>query len=276
LTRRKLGERTLPLHETLLVSNAAGGRVVFLAGRSDTIGPVRLGVAGADGRVRTVVLDRIAGGTEPPADYSTGVIKGAWPGLAVQPDGRRAAVIAAGGLVAEVDLDSLVVSYHPRGVRTPARAHKALAGWQRSALWLPAGTLAVTGMDYSASVANGTEEMTGTPAGVTLVDTRDWTSKGIDEGASLVTRVGSTLVVYGGAYASGPNGGTGIGVRGYSPDGALRFQLFGAEQILDVQAAGELVYVTGCDRRCFRIVEPASGMVTGMAQTLRPTQLVGF
>jgi hypothetical protein len=118
--------------------------------------------------------------------------------------------------------------------------------------------------------------MTGTPAGVTLVDTRDWTSKGVDEGASLVMRVGSTLVAYGGAYASGPNGGTGIGARGYSPDGALRFELFGTEQILEVQSAGGLVYVTGCDSRCFRIVDPASGTLVGTPQTLQPTQLVGL
>jgi hypothetical protein len=67
-TRRKLSDRALALRETLVASGAAGGRVVFLTGRSDAIGPVRLGVAGADGRVRTVVLDRIAGGTEAPAD----------------------------------------------------------------------------------------------------------------------------------------------------------------------------------------------------------------
>jgi hypothetical protein len=274
-THRKLTDRALPLRETLLGSSAAEGRVVFLVGRSDSIGPVRLGVAGADGRVRTVVLARITGGTEVPADHATGVIKGAWPGLAAAPDGRRAAVVGAGGLVAEVDLDSLAVSYHTRTVRTPARAHKALAGWQRSALWLPTGVVAITGRDYSASVANGTEEMSGTPAGVTLVDSRDWTSKGVDEGASLITRIGSTLVAFGGAYASGPNAGTGIGVRGYSPDGALLFQLFGTDQILDVQAAGGLVYVTGCDSRCFRIVDPASGAMVGTAQTLRPTQLVG-
>jgi hypothetical protein len=196
--------------------------------------------------------------------------------LAIEPDGRRAAVVGEGGLVAEVDLDSLAVSYHPRALRTPARAHKALAGWQRSALWLPTGALAITGMDYSASVANGSEEMSGTPAGVTLVDTRDWTSRSVDGDASLITRIGSTLVAFGGAYASTPNAGTGIGVRGYSPDGVPRFQLFGADQVLDVQAAGGLAYIAGCDNRCFRIVDPASGAMVGTAQTLRPTQLVGL
>jgi hypothetical protein len=272
---RKIGERSLPAHQMLLRS-AAGDRVVFLTSESQSIAPVRLGVAGIDGAVRTVLLARIAGGTQLPADPSTAAVTSYSPALTVEPGGRRAAIVGAAGLVAEVDLNTLAVTYHPGALRKLARAAKAMQGWQRSALWLSSGTIAVTGMDYSATVANGQEEMTETPAGLTLVDTRDWTSRPVDAGAAFLTRAGDTLVAYGApAFSTKPSPG-GIGLRGYSPSGALRFQLFGTEQIGEVQTAGGLVYVTGCANRCFRIVDPVSGTLAGTAETLRPTQLVSL
>jgi hypothetical protein len=275
-TRRRVSVHTLPLHDELLASATAGNRVVFLLGESQSIAPVSLGVAGVDGAVHSVVLSQITGGTAPPADYASGVARTAWPALAVDPGGSRAAVVGAGGLIAEVDLNTLAVSYHPGVARVPARAAKALEGWQRSALWLPSGTLAVTGMDYQATVKDGKEEMSGTPAGVTLVDTADWSSRVVDEGASYVDRVGNSLIAFGGAYSSGPVSPPGIGLRGYASDGALRFQLFGTEQIGDVQRAGGLAYVAGCNDRCFRIVDPTSGAMVGSAETAETTQLVGL
>ena len=275
-TRKKLSDRSVA-DADLLGAAATPSRVVFVLGETSKIGPVRLGVAGTDGAIRTVLLSQIEGGFESPVDYTTGVAKTARPALAVDPTGRRAAVVAASGLVAEVDLETLAVAYHPRAVRTPARAGKAFEGWQRSALWLPSGTIAVTGMDYHATLKDGKEEMSGTPAGVTLVDTRDWTSTTIDTGASFISRAGATLVAYGGAYVSGSSSfATGIGLRGYSADGAVRFQLFGTEQLGDVQIAGGLVYVAGCNDRCFRIVDPVSGAVVGTAETVRTTRLVGL
>lgn len=138
-TRRRLTEHLLPFRTGLLASAAGAGRVVFLLADSQSIAPVRLGVAGGDGAVRTVVLDRIAGGTQLPADPSTEVARITVPALAVDPAGVRAAVVGADGLVAEVDLETLAVVYHPRAVRVQARAHKALQGRHRSATWLPSG-----------------------------------------------------------------------------------------------------------------------------------------
>jgi len=274
-TRRQLAERRLPFRAGLLAAAATANRVVFLLADSESIAPVRLGLAGVGGAVRTVVLDRIDGGTQPPQDYSTGVVKTAAPALAVDPSGKRAAVVAAGGLVGEVDLDTFAVTYHPRAARSPARAAKAFQGWRRSALLLPNGTLAVTGMDYETTVKDGAEEMSGSPAGVTLVDTRDWSSNAVDDGASSIARAGDRLVAYGGPYVSGPKIPAGIGLRGYAADGTLRFWLFGSELIGDVQVAGGLVYVATCSDRCFRIVDPASGAVVGTTETPQTTQLVG-
>jgi hypothetical protein len=279
--RRKLSDHSLPYRD-LLASAASRDRVVFLLGETSTIAPVRLTVAGVDGVVRTVLLSQILGGNESPADGSTGVAKLAQPGLAVDPAGGRAAVVDGRGLVAEVDLNTLAVTYHPRAARLPARVGKAFEGWQRSVLWLPSGTLAVTGMDYRATVKEGAgctpacEEMSGTPAGITLVDTRDWSSSVVGEGASFIARAGNALVAFGGAYVSGLSTPAGIGLRGYGADGTLRFQLFGTEQIGDVQWAGGLVYVAGCNDRCFRIVDPALGKLVGKTETVQTTQLVGL
>jgi hypothetical protein len=275
-TRRQLTRRLLPVRGYPLASDATATRVVFLLAEPSSIAPVRLGIAGVDGQVRLVVLAQISGGSEPPDDYSTGVLKVAQPALALAPDGRRAAVVDGRGLVAEVDLDTLAVSYHSRATRLPARAAKAVAGSQRSALWLPSGTLAVTGMDYRSTVTNGTEQMSGTPAGLTFVDTQDWSTSVVDDGASSIARAGTMLLAYGGAYESASSASSGIGLRGYGADGTLRFQLFGTEQVGDAQTAGGLVYVAGCNSRCFRIVDPASGELVGEAETLQTTQLVGL
>jgi hypothetical protein len=136
-------------------------------------------------------------------------------------------------------------------------------------------------MDYRATVKEGSDcapacpEMSGTPAGVTLIDTRDWTSTVVDDGASFLARAGNVLLAFGGAYVSGPSRLAGIGLRGYEADGTLRFQRFGSEQIGDVQMANGLVYVAGCNDRCFRILDPVSGALVAKTETLLTTRLVG-
>jgi hypothetical protein len=172
-----------------------------------------------------------------------------------------------------VNLDTLAVVYHPRMVRTPARAAKALDGWQRYATWLPSGTLAVTGTDYEAKLVDDKEEQIGTPSGLSLVDTADWTTTVVDAGASFVARAGDVLVAFGGGWVGAKT--TGIGLHGYGADGSARFQLFAGEMIGEVQAAAGLVYVVGCSGRCFRIVDPHTGTLAGTAETPRTTQLVG-
>jgi hypothetical protein len=271
VTRRVLSERLLPFRGGLLGAAAIPGGVAFLLAEADEIAPVQVGVAGGDGVLRTVVLDRILGGTRLPSDFSTAAVGMARPGLAVEPSGARAAVVGADGLVAEVDLVTLGVAYHPRALRAPARAGKTLEGWQRSAVWLSSGLLAVTGMEYRSGLRDGVDETTGTPAGVTLVDTADWTSRTVADGASLVARAGSGLVAFGGPL--GPSA-AGIGLLGYGPDGTQRFHLFGSEPIGDARVAGGLVYVAGCNDRCFRIVDPANGEVLATPTTERATELL--
>jgi hypothetical protein len=271
VARKQITFRRLPAGNEPMASAASRDRVVFLLSEERGIGPIQLVVVGADGAIRSVLLSEIRGGNEQATDTQVG--KSAWPGLAIDPSGRRAAVVAATGPIAEVDLGSLAVSYHARANRAPASAAKAFQGWQRSAVWLPSGQLAVTGTDYDASVTDGTEQM-GTPAGLTLIDTSDWSSRVVDAGASFLARAGGGLVAYGGATELERPTPTGIGLRGYGADGALRFHLFGSEQIDDVQVAGNLIYITGCKDRCHRIVDATTGELAGTASTGDAVRLV--
>src|SRR3954453_857107 len=145
--------------------------LVALVATPNAIGPASLELAGADGAVRGVPLERVLAGVRLlGTDAAPDRVERHVPGLAVDWPGRRAFVVAA-GLVAQVDLRTLAVSYHSlrrtpsllergRGWLDPEADAKSAGGPARSAVWLGDGRLAVTGAD---------EER---PAGLAFVDTR--------------------------------------------------------------------------------------------------------
>ena len=92
---------------------------MLLLGRPASIGPARVAVVDAGGRVRTVSLPGIAAGFQEPADWDKvgASSRRAQPGLAVDPDGRRAFVVGAGDPLAVVDLRTRLAPD-----RAPARA----------------------------------------------------------------------------------------------------------------------------------------------------------
>jgi hypothetical protein len=155
------------------------GLVALVAPRA-AIGPVALVMIGPSGRRRTVPLGGIAGGTRPGGEFRQ-------PGLAADPAGRRAWVLAAdASSVAEVDLARGAVATHP----VVASAAKEEHGSLRSALWLPSGLLAVSGYDVGlpAPSPRGPESPL-TPFGLHLLDPRDWTLRVVDPAAEF-TAVG--------------------------------------------------------------------------------------
>src|SRR5919199_999781 len=160
----------------------------------------RLDVVAADGSVRSVGLDRVrAGSSWPPEGFDTPIGTTRQPALAVDPEGNRAFVIQPDGPAAEIDLRTLAVSYHdlsaPRsllarldGWLTPTARAKGLNGPQWRGLWLGDGLLAVTGTEETASTdANNQLVGSAAPAGLAIVDTRDWTIRMLDRGADTVT-----------------------------------------------------------------------------------------
>jgi hypothetical protein len=96
----------------------------------------------------------------------------------------------------------------------------------------------VTGMDYHGAAGDGVD---GSPAGVRLVDTRDWSVRTLVEGATWIVVVRDVVLAFGGAYTR--YGGKGIGLRGYGPDGEERFHVFGRTFTSWIETAWPYAYV---------------------------------
>jgi hypothetical protein len=253
-----IGRQVLQRHRlrgpTLAAASSSGGIVVLTAPR-EGIGPVELSVVGAKG-VESVTVAGIAGGSRAHNGENGYSAEQVTPGLAV--DGGRAVVASSGRTVADVSLNTLAVWYHTLSRPTPLLSRlrnwleptaeaKILEGFQRTAVALEGGLVAVTGVDYSGATSE--------PAGLALVDMRDWSLRELDDQISDAMRVGDTLVAY----------GRRSGLGGYDLQGRRLFHLFEGRRIDGIETAGGLVYVyLGSERRA--IVDAASGRVLGRAR----------
>ena len=247
LSRRSLGG-------TLERAAHAPQGLVLLLGPEKGIGPSRLAVAGRDGALRSVALDRVVSGTEDvPADAQ--IARRESPGLAVDAAGSRAFVVGAESEVAEVDLARLEVSYHSLTrstsllgrlhdwLESPAGAKVALNGPSRGALWLGNGILAVYGTDDRAYLdAAGKVQQDSTPSGLQLVGTRDWSVRTLDAGANLAAVAQGALVSVGSTWRSELDRTTGTGLTIFGADGAVRAHLFGSRPVW-FQVVGSRVFV---------------------------------
>ena len=206
------------------------------------IGPTTLLTIGAAGKLRSVLLDRIRSGADFTETPPTVELRR--PGLAVDPVGNRAFVIGAGEPFAEVDLAAMTVAYHGgSGSRSLA---KAVNGPERNATWLGNGLIAVTGSDAHSVVGTkdgqSFEHVWWTPAGLTLVDTKDWSSRLIDPNATSVEVANGLLLATAWTYDSAVSAATGIGLAAYSLDGTPRFHLL-AGPVASIQAGAGMAYV---------------------------------
>lgn len=275
-----------PLKKRLLELHHLPGQVVtareiptglaLLLAPAQRIGPARLAVVSADG-VRYASLSEIEAGWESLAVGDEAIPRQNAPGLAIDPSGRRALVVPAGGVVAEVDLATLAVRYHSlsehvsllgrlRNWLEPVAHAKAIAGPSRAALWLNEHLVAVTGADASTTSGTSGVDVTFTPAGLSLIDTEDWSVRRIDDEATDMTLVGDTLLAFGGSTAHG--------LIGYDPNGHERFHTLDGEDVFDVHAAGHYVYVGSGNNDFFRVVDGRSGQLVGSPSTAKPTTIV--
>lgn len=255
-TRRVLSRRTLDGELTGAVS--AGRRLLALLAPRGSVGLARLAVVAADGTIRTVVLPGISAGFAPPPT-AEGTGRQASPGIAADPTGGRAVVVSDETLVT-VDLETLDVPVLQHFPRRPARAAKRIEGWGRRALWLPDDRIAVTGWNLTAS----DPQAPSSAAGVTLFDLVARTTRELDAGASVVDLAGTTLLVAGGEA-----------LRGYRPDGVLRFEVLRGSDTGYLQTSGRWAYVGGDNSTRFTVVDTRAGTVTGTARTPYPTIVLG-
>jgi hypothetical protein len=277
-------ERRAVSHQTIdgtLVGQAPtdDGLALLLApvGR---VGPMRLLLADRDGRAESIPLPGIDGGLET-VDADLAVTRVQVPGLAVAPTGRRALVVPAAGDVAEIDLVSRrVVSralHEPvsllgrvRSWLEPTAQAKASAGTERQAAWVGDHLVAVTGQDHR--LVNGQGEQETTPAGLALIDVRDWSLRMLDERASQFSVAAGTLLAYGISGSSATEETVGMGLTAYALDGEERFHLFGDEPIYFVETAGPLAYVWR-DGASPAVVDLRSGNVVGRLDRYRGDDL---
>jgi hypothetical protein len=256
VARRVLARRTMA-GQVSAVGHLPGGLVLLLT-PARTIGPARLAVIAGRGTVRTVTLGRVSAGFKPPkveGPEAVGHQRGA--GLAVDPAGRRAFVVAPGAPVAEIGLDDLKVAYHAldrpaspldrlRQWLLPAAEAKAVAGPWRQARWVGGGLLAVAAGDLRvAHDAEGELAQRERIAGVELVDTSRWRTYDLHARASRVDYQGGRLLLSGGTWDSDATSSSprGVGLTVYGPGDRRPLHLLGRQFVQEVTVRGDLAYL---------------------------------
>jgi hypothetical protein len=244
------------------------GRLVVLVATQAGIAPVELFVIEADGTIRSIVLDRIDGGSErlTGSDLGVDVLR---PALAVQRDGQRGFVLAKSGEVADVDLASMTVTYHSLsfGRRAPASQAKRYQGSTRYAEVLGNGLVAISGADTRPFLdKHGKELIRHRPTGLELVDTRAWTARTIDRDADSFSVAGGTLLATGSRWTTASVLHTGTGLAAYTLDGRRRFRLFKKQEVWIGQVYGTRAFVSltqGYEPSVYRVVDLGQGRVAG-------------
>jgi hypothetical protein len=237
-------------------------------------------VADADGRLASVTLDQVQAGARRTQD---GVPRVDSAAVAVDRQGGRAYVVAAGAPVAEVALDTLAVQYHSlaQPVSLLGRLHDffeprayakgPMEGSSRSAMWLGDGMLAVFGRDDSTYPAGEGLAMRERPSGLLVIDTRNWAGRMVDPGSSSLVVGNGALLSWGWGWDSATDRLTGGGLNVFDQRAVQRAHLFGSRVIFDVQAVGSRAFVqrTGQTRR-YSVVDVRTGRVV---RTLKGRQL---
>jgi hypothetical protein len=262
---------------SLQASAGAPAGLLLVLGPTEVIGPARLLLFAADGTLRTAALDRIPSGydfSDPQHRRASRVS----PGLAVDRDGNRAFVTGAGAPVAEIDLASMSVAYHDlsqpvslvgrlgRWLEPAAEAKELLEGPTREAAWLGAGMLAVWGRNDHVEVVGDRLRSWQEPAGLSLIDTRDWTIRLLDRGATSATIANDKLLAFSWLWDSATERAGGTGLTAYGPDGSQRFHLFRSRALISVQVLGGRAFAKGAgsgysvvDLRTARMVRSFKG-----------------
>jgi hypothetical protein len=280
--RRMVTER--PIDGSLQAAASTQSALVLLVGPRRELGSARLVLIDAQGGMRTAILDRIPAGQEwEPAGRAPA--RSATPGLALDLAGGRAFVVGAGAPVAEIDLSTLAVSYHD--VSTPssllgrvgawleprAEAKVPLAGPIRRARWLGNGFLAVWGSEVQVTGEGQDVRVRDVAAGVTLIDTRNWTMRTIDRRASSLAVARDTLLTYGAHFDSGTRKLSGVGLTGYGVTGSAQYHVLGSAALYGVHALGTRFAVQD-DPRFFTIRDARSGGVLHRIKGVLPEPLL--
>jgi hypothetical protein len=271
------------IQRTILAVGDGVGGIVLVTGPRTGVGPVELTVVGEKGMSSVPVPD-VLGGSETENGADGFRARQVTPGLAIDPEGRRAFIVGAGSTVAEISLRDLAVESHTlsepisllgrlRNWLEPTAEAKLVEGPQRKAAWLGDGVVAVTGADYSTVTdANEEPQVHIRAAGLSLVDTGDWSIRRLDEETSDLSVVASTLLAFGDTSWGDPTA-KGIGLVGYAFDGSRLFQVLKGRRIGWVETTGELAYALVDDRRRI-LVDALSGRILARWVRAKPLSVL--
>jgi hypothetical protein len=238
-----------------------GGLAVALGPR-EGVGPLRILVLDASGGVRTIRVDGIQAG----ADYDERTGKVLTPAIAVdQEHGRMYVVAARALLVAEVDLASGAVAYHPLG----ASASKGNIGvWWRTAVWAGDGRIAVTGDHWPRP--RGRRLPTGpVPFGVRMIDTGTWRISTFDPRPDTMHVAGDTVLASGTRWFNGGRRSESTGLLAFDDAGRRAFTRFRGRRVVLLGSRGELGYVWVRRTRTAHVIDLGSGRTLNTIRTGR-------
>ena len=250
---------------------------VLLLGPPAMIGPARLVTVDAAGGVEQLPLDGVSAGAMP-TELLPSVERVRAPALAVDPGRRRAYVVSSRPQAVEIDLRRLRITDHRLVARRsllhrlrdllepPAAAASAEVGIVRRAAWIGEGRIALTG--YDADVVwrpHGDVDAERRPAGLHVIDTRDWSVRTLDEQASSFVAAAGLLLT------SGPGG---RGLAAYTPEGRDSFHVLGDRHVEVVATAGSLAYVRTPPDPALQVVDVTRGRVIGTSAPGRATLLL--
>jgi hypothetical protein len=242
-TRRVVTRTTLRSSAEQWITWArAEGQLVALVARSS--GLSRLVTYGPGGGVLQATDLAIPAGSIPVEVGPDEHHRFAQPGLAVDPQGRRAFVVDA-GRVAIVDLNTFEVTYadlaEPRSMLSrvlgwlePAAQAKLLSGFFRQATWLGGDLVAVSGRTHEAPRA--------IPTGLQLVNVATGTTRTIEPLASAHTFSHGILLAFGVLHDVDANVASGVGVSAFAADGTRLWSALGDEPVGLVEIAGGYGY----------------------------------
>jgi hypothetical protein len=265
-----------PIAERVVARRRLAGGLVRVAGSPEgpvlllappaMIGPARLVTVDAAGGVEQLPLDGVSAGAMPP-NVVPSVEHVRAPALAVDSGRRRAYVVSSRPHAVEIDLRRRRVSDHRlvaqaslldrlRELLEPsAAAASAEVGVVRRAAWIGEGRIALSGYDADAVWRpDGGVEGERRPAGLHVIDTRDWSVRTLDERASSFVAAAGLLLT------SGPGG---RGLAAYSPEGRDTFHVLGDRHVEVVATAGSLAYVRAPPEPALQVVDVTRGRVIG-------------
>ncbi|MDQ3957245.1 MAG: glutaminyl-peptide cyclotransferase [Actinomycetota bacterium] len=232
-------------------------------------GPTTIAALHSSGDLRSAVLEEIPSGYFVPEGARIG--DRVEPALAVR--GSTATVVGVDGTIANVDLTDFEVTVEGRDDSffaalgrwmTPPAEAKIVNATSLHAQWASPDALVVSGHRMTATETEGGHlDYDSAPAGVTVFDPRDWSTRMLDDEGSIATPAGD-LVLVSREYVPGEERGESIGLRAYDESGRLAWQVLEGDAVSQPVVDGGYAFVTyGWNEVRLRAVDLDTGKVVG-------------